>query len=115
MQKLIIESNSYQINLYHNQTALSLLKKLPLQINYQPFSNIEIYGQISSLNYDETATSRSAIAGQLKYCLEYNSLVLVCQNHQDIFDEVDLGTVEISLNELQHLAHTSGSFEIKND
>ncbi|WOY89528.1 cyclophilin-like fold protein [Ligilactobacillus murinus] len=115
MLKLVIGGKSYTVNLNNNQTTLSLSKNLPLQINYQPFSDIEIYGQVSNLNYDGLATSRIAIAGQLKYCLEYNSLVLVCQNHHDIFNEVNLGTVEISSVELQQLTKVSGNFWIKND
>jgi len=113
MLKLVIADQSYVINLKNNQTVQNFVKRLPIQINYRPFSNLEIYGSVGELDYDKSATSKKAIAGQLKYCLEYHSLVLVCQNHHDIFNEVDLGTVEISSCKLQQLANTSGSFTIK--
>lgn len=95
MFQILINGKAYDMGLAENKTSADIIQMLPLKLSMQVYSNIEYYAELPDKPFfDETATVMQAKAGALMYCREYNALVIVCRNHQDIFREVPVGRIE---------------------
>lgn len=95
MYQIKINEKEYGLEFDKNETAEDIIGMLPLKINLQPYSDIEYYGTLPQTpQYDRTAASMKVQSGTLVYCREYDALVIVCRNHQDIFREVAVGKID---------------------
>lgn len=94
MSKIHIEKNEYELKWMDNLTSKDIQNCLPLKLNMQAYSTIEYFHKLPILPYfDKEKASRNAKINTLVYCREYQALVLVVKEHQDIFDEIPVAEI----------------------
>ena len=113
MFQILINGKAYDMEFAENKTSADIIQMLPLKLSMQAYSDIEYYAELPERPFfDEKATVMQAKEKALMYCREYNALVIVCRNHQDIFSEVPVGRIEGSPSWINNTMRTV-SIELK--
>ena len=114
MSKIIIENCEYELKWMDNLTAKDIEKILPLKLNMRAYSTIEYFHKLPIQPYfDMKESSRNAKLNTLVYCREYQVLVLVVKEHQDIFDEIPVANIMGDISVFSRLHQDQISVTIK--
>lgn len=97
--RMILDGQSYEITFMDNQTAQEIYEMLPLELTLTPYSNLEYSAALPDTPvYEGSPVSTEAKQGTITYCKEYNSFVVVCQDHKDPFLEVPIADIAGSVS-----------------
>ncbi len=105
MSRIIIENNEYELEWMNNLTSKDIQNMLPLNLNMQAYGLIEYFQTLPTQPYfDRKESTRNAKLNTLVYYREYQALVLVVKEHQDIFDEIPVANIlgDVSEFSMQH-------------
>lgn len=92
---LRLDGRSYEIKLEDNPTAREIFEMLPLTLTLTPYSNLEYSARLPETPvYDGSPVTEDARLGTINYCKEYNSFVVICQDHHDPFQEVKIAEIQ---------------------
>lgn len=92
--QLTLDDKRYEVTFEDNPTAQEIYNMLPLELTLTPYSNLEYSAALPETPvYEGSPTSSKAKYGTINYCKEYNSFVIVCQNHDDPFMEVKIADI----------------------
>lgn len=92
---LKLDGRSYEIKFEDNPTAREIFEMLPLTLTLTPYSNLEYSARLPETPvYDGAPVTDEARLGTINYCREYNSFVVICQDHHDPFQEVKIAEVQ---------------------